>query len=85
MLGGVFGKILDRRRANTLILAWQNCIFGRRHVFMVAESGLKCRQSNLMFVFTVKHQNRLNALLYWEHDSKRVCCHPNRFILSIVM
>ena len=55
---------LDRRRAKTPILAWQNCIFGRRHVFMIAESGLKMSSIKPhVCVHCKEHQNRLNALL----------------------
>ena len=63
MSGGIFGKLLDRRRAKTLILARQNCIFGRRHVFMVAESGLKM-SSIKPHVCVHKASEQVNALLY---------------------
>ena len=89
MLGGILGKFLDRRRAKTLILAWQNCIFGRRHVFMVAESGLKLSSIKPHVCVHCKASEQVECPLVfgqgWEHDSKGVCCHPNRFILSIVM
>ena len=69
--------------------AWQNGIFGCRHAFMVAESGLKMSSIKPHVCVHCKASEQVECPLVfgqgWEHDSKGVCCHPNRFTLSIVM
>ena len=56
---------------------------------MVAESGLKLSSIKPHVCVHCKASEQVECPLVfgqgWEHDSKGVCCHPNRFILSIVM
>ena len=65
MLGGIFGKIFGPEKGKNpnfglaeLHFWAPSCVYGCR---VWAETAVKL---NLMFVSTVKHQNRLNALLY---------------------
>ena len=56
---------------------------------MVAESGLKMSSIKPHVCVHCKASEQVERPFVfgqgWDHDSKRVCCHPNRFILSIVM
>ena len=55
------------------------------HVFMIAESGLKASSIKPHVCPLKKTSEQVECPLVLGQGGKGVCCHPNVFILSIVM